>query len=195
MEVLIRGQAQTHRLYASMIARRRTMLGLETPKGAQYELHNDLFNDHPEGHIKCIKYSKHALNNEEHFFDPNTLIPTDGECILDNFLIEQKRRFESGEESSRFVTDEQLHFLLADMFGAGLDTTSVTLSWFLLFMALHPKEQVTIRKGLYKIEASHCHARFHSAIYLQTHKLKQFYFTPKRNQWHFDWIQMCLSDA
>ncbi|KOB77579.1 Uncharacterized protein OBRU01_03830, partial [Operophtera brumata] len=124
MEVLTRGQAQTHRLYASMIARRRTMLGLDKPKGAEYELHKDLFNDHPEGHIKCIKYSKHASNTEEHFFDPNILIPTDGECILDNFLMEQKRRFESGEESSKFVTDEQLHFLLADMFGAGLDTTS-----------------------------------------------------------------------
>lgn len=144
MEVLLRGQAQTFRLYASMIARRRNMLGLDKPKGAEYQLHKDLFSDHPEGHIKCIKYSKHASNTDEHFFDPNILIPTDGECILDNFLMEQKRRFESGDESSRFVTDEQLYFLLADMFGAGLDTTSATLSWFLLFMALHPEEQVAI---------------------------------------------------
>lgn len=121
------------------------MLRLDKPKGALYEPHKDLFNDHPEGHIKCIKYSKHALNNEEHFFDPNVLIPTDGECILDNFLMEQKRRFDIGEDSSKFMTDEQLHFLLADMFGAGLDTTSVTLSWFFLYMALHPGEQVTFR--------------------------------------------------
>lgn len=118
------------------------MIGLTTPKEAAYALHDNLFNEHPEGHIKCIKYSKHASNTEEHYFDPNTLIPTDGDCILDNFLHEQKRRFESGDESARYVTDEQMLYLLADMFGAGLDTTSVTLAWFLLYMALHPEAQV-----------------------------------------------------
>lgn len=143
-EMLVRGQAQTHRLYASIIARRRKMLGFETPKGAEYPPHADLFDDHPDGHIKCVKYSKHASNTEEHFFDPNILIPMEDECILDNFLKEQKRRFENGEDSARFMTDEQLHYLLADMFGAGLDTTAVTLAWFLLYMALHPEEQVQI---------------------------------------------------
>lgn len=118
------------------------MLELTPPKEAAYALHDNLFNEHPEGHIKCIKYSKHALNNEEHYFDPKILIPSDGDCILDNFLAEQKRRFDKGEEAARFMTDEQMLFLLADMFGAGLDTTSVTLSWFLLYMALYPEEQV-----------------------------------------------------
>ncbi|KAL0893764.1 hypothetical protein ABMA27_013901 [Loxostege sticticalis] len=147
-EMLVRGQAQTHRLYASIIARRRKMLGFETPKGAEYPPHADLFDDHPDGHIKCIKYSKHASNTEEHFFDPNILIPMEDECILDNFLKEQKRRFENGEDSARFMTDEQLHYLLADMFGAGLDTTAVTLAWFLLYMALHPEEQELVRKEI-----------------------------------------------
>lgn len=111
-------------------------------KEAAYPPHDNLFSEHPEGHIKCIKYSKHASNTEEHFFDPKILIPTDGECILDNFLLEQKRRFEAGDEGAKYVTDEQMLYLLADMFGAGLDTTSVTLAWFLLFMALYPEEQV-----------------------------------------------------
>lgn len=141
--MLVRGQAQTHRLYASIIHRRRKALGLEMPEGAEYPPHEHLFNEHPKGYIKCVKYSKHAPNADEHFFDPEILIPTDGECILDNFLAEQKKRFESDDENSRYVTDEQLHYLLADMFGAGLDTTSVTLAWFLLYMALYPEEQVT----------------------------------------------------
>lgn len=141
IEILIRGQAQTHMLYASMIDRRRKRLGLDKPKGAEYPPHNNLFNEYPNGNIKCVKYSKYAPNTE-HFFDPEILIPTEGECILDNFLMEQKRRFENAEENSRFVTDEQLHFLLADMFGAGLDTTSVTLAWFFLYMALYRDEQV-----------------------------------------------------
>lgn len=139
----MRGQAQTHRLYASVVHKRRKALGLETPKGAEYPSHVDLFNEHPNGYIKCVKYSKYTPNAEEHFFDPEILIPTDGECILDNFLAEQKKRFDSGDENSCYVTDEQLLFLLADMFGAGLDTTTVTLAWFLLYMVLYPEEQVT----------------------------------------------------
>lgn len=139
----MRGQAQTHRLYASIIHKRRKTLGLQTPEGAEYPAHHNLFNEHPKGYIKCIKYSKYSSNTEEHFFDPDILIPTDGECILDNFLAEQKKRFESGDVNSCYVTDEQLLYLLADMFGAGLDTTSVTLAWFLLYMALYPEEQVT----------------------------------------------------
>ncbi|KAJ2952657.1 hypothetical protein O0L34_g6989 [Tuta absoluta] len=151
MDILLRGQAQTHRLYASIINRRRKMLGLETPKGAEHAPHANLFNEHPKGHIKCVKYSKHALDTEEHYFDPETLIASDDECILDNFLMEQKRRFENGEESAYYVRDEQMHYLLADMFGAGLDTTSVTLSWFLLYMALYPEEQEIVRKEILSV--------------------------------------------
>lgn len=120
------------------------MIGFVQPDGAAYALHDNLFNEHPEGHIKCVKYSKHATSTEEHYFDPSILIPSDGECILDNFLIEQKKRFENGDESAHYTTDEQMLYLLADMFGAGLDTTSVTLAWFLLYMALYPEEQVCI---------------------------------------------------
>lgn len=151
IEVLTRGQAQTHRLYASIIEMRRKMIGMEMPEGAAYHLHDNLFTEHPEGHIKCITYSKHSPNNEEHYFDPKTLIPTDGECILDNFLTEQKKRFENGDGSARYTTDEQMLYLLADMFGAGLDTTSVTLSWFLLYMALYPQEQELVRKEILSI--------------------------------------------
>lgn len=140
----MRGQAQTHRLYASIIHKRRKNLGLKIPEGAEYPPHYDLFNEHPEGFIKCVKYSKYSSDTEEHFFDPEVLIPTDGECILDNFLVEQKKRFDSGDVNACYVPDEQMHYLLADMFGAGLDTTSVTLGWFLLYMALHPQQQVTL---------------------------------------------------
>ncbi|KAL4714022.1 hypothetical protein ACJJTC_008376 [Scirpophaga incertulas] len=147
IQVIVRGQAQTHRLYASIIRRRRKILGLETPKGAEYSLHANLFTEHPEGHIKCVTYSKYSTN-DEHYFDPNILIQSEDECILDNFLQEQKRRFDSSEESARFMTDEQLLYLLADMFGAGLDTTSVTLSWFLLYMALYPEEQEKVRSEI-----------------------------------------------
>ncbi|CAK1552156.1 unnamed protein product [Leptosia nina] len=148
MEVLTRGQAQTHRLYASIIERRRKMIGIEKPEKAKYEAHENLFDEHPEGHIRCITYSKHSANIEEHFFDPNVLHASEDECILDNFLKEQKRRFDDDEDSSKYMTHEQLLFLLADMFGAGLDTTSVTLAWFFLYMALYPEVQERVRQEI-----------------------------------------------
>ncbi|CAG5012501.1 unnamed protein product [Parnassius apollo] len=107
IEILIRGQAQTHRLYAAIVEKRRKVLGVASPE--------------------------------------------DGECILDNFLLEQKKRFDSGDETAKYMTDEQLLYLLADMFGAGLDTTSVTLAWFLLYMALYPEEQESVRKEILSI--------------------------------------------
>ncbi|XP_045490965.1 cytochrome P450 306a1 [Colias croceus] len=151
IEVLVRGQAQTHRLYASIVARRRKMLGIETPEGAAYAAHDDLYDQHPEGFIKCIKYSKYSSNTEEHYFDPNVLIASEDECIVDNFLKEQKRRFESNEESAKYMKDEQLMYLLADMFGAGLDTTSVTLAWYFLYMSIFPDEQERVRQEIMSV--------------------------------------------
>lgn len=118
-------------------------MGLETPPQAMYEEHANIFDEHPEGFIKCIKYSKHAPNTEVHYFDPKVLTPSKDECILDNFLLEQKRRYENGEENAYFMRDEQMFYLLADMFGAGLDTTAVTFSWVLLYMALYGDVQVS----------------------------------------------------
>lgn len=69
----------------------------------------------------------------------------------DNFLAafhtEMKKRIMTGEMGS--FADPQICYLLADMYGAGVDTTLTTLRWFLLFMAVYPKEQV--QSILYKI--------------------------------------------
>jgi ecdysteroid 25-hydroxylase CYP306A1 len=59
--------------------------------------------------------------------------------IIDAFLDEKKRRAES---DVGFYSTAQLHHLLADLFGAGLDTTLTTLSWFFLFLAEHADVQV-----------------------------------------------------
>lgn len=64
-------------------------------------------------------------------------------CKIDSFLAafdEQMRKKNSAE--LRYFTEPQLYHLLADLFGAGTDTTLTTLRWFLLFMAAHPMEQV-----------------------------------------------------
>jgi ecdysteroid 25-hydroxylase CYP306A1 len=61
--------------------------------------------------------------------------------VIDAFLDEKKRRAES---DGGFYSTAQLHHLLADLFGAGLDTTLTTLSWFFLFLAQHADVQVRV---------------------------------------------------
>jgi ecdysteroid 25-hydroxylase CYP306A1 len=70
--------------------------------------------------------------------DENSLLDN----IIDAFLDEKERR---GEEDDGFYNTTQLHHLLADMFGAGLDTTMTTLRWFILFLAEHSDAQVLYR--------------------------------------------------
>lgn len=43
-----------------------------------------------------------------------------------------------------YFTQQQFYHLLADLHGAGTDTTLTTFRWFLLFMAAHPDEQVRL---------------------------------------------------
>ena len=59
--------------------------------------------------------------------------------MIDAFLNEKKRRAES---DGGFYNTAQFHHLLADLFGAGLDTTLTTLSWFFLFLAENADVQV-----------------------------------------------------
>jgi ecdysteroid 25-hydroxylase CYP306A1 len=67
--------------------------------------------------------------------DENDLVDN----IIDAFLNEKERL---GEGDEGFYSTTQFHHLLADMFGAGLDTTMTTLRWFILFMAANSSAQV-----------------------------------------------------
>lgn len=63
--------------------------------------------------------------------------------LLEAWLQESVRR-----PDSPFYTDRQLHHLLADLFGAALDTTVTTLRWLLLFVAAHPDVQARVHREL-----------------------------------------------
>lgn len=57
-------------------------------------------------------------------------------CILEHFLVERI-------PVSQLYCDDQLRHLLADLYGAGVDTALATLRWFLLYMA---REQACQRR-------------------------------------------------
>lgn len=62
----------------------------------------------------------------------------------DNFLAAFDDAMRNNPDDSRYFTQKQCYHFLADLFGAGTDTTLTTFRWFLLFMAAHPVEQVCL---------------------------------------------------
>lgn len=50
---------------------------------------------------------------------------TDAENVIQAFLV--AKEILSGRPSEKFYSNSQFHYLLADLFGAGLDTTLCTL--------------------------------------------------------------------
>uniref|UniRef100_A0A1B0F0M0 Cytochrome P450 n=1 Tax=Phlebotomus papatasi TaxID=29031 RepID=A0A1B0F0M0_PHLPP len=72
---------------------------------------------------------------------------TDGrkDNVLGLYLQEKRRR-----ASKSTWSDEQLKHVLADLFGAGLDTTSSTIRWILLFVARNPGVQQNIHEEMSK---------------------------------------------
>lgn len=57
------------------------------------------------------------------------------DSILRRFLLEKRDREKRNDELAKNCSRKQLNYLLADLFGASLDTTLCTLRWYLLLMA------------------------------------------------------------
>lgn len=70
------------------------------------------------------------------------------DCILSNFLQETRRRETGARPELAFCSDVQLRHLLADLFGAGVDTTFTTLRWLILFLALNNDAQERLRQEM-----------------------------------------------
>ncbi|XP_076377158.1 cytochrome P450 enzyme phantom [Megalopta genalis] len=74
-----------------------------------------------------------------------TSLPTDDENFLAAF---DERMSKETTAEDNYYTEPQLFHLLADLFGAGTDTSLTTLRWFILFLAVHPKEQEKLREEM-----------------------------------------------
>ncbi|XP_017775404.1 PREDICTED: cytochrome P450 306a1 [Nicrophorus vespilloides] len=79
----------------------------------------------------------------------------DGSNILEAFLLERSSTV--GGKNEAFYTNQQFYHLLADVFGAGLDTTLVTISWFFMFMAANPEEQAKVHKEIVEFAEAYQH--------------------------------------
>lgn len=67
---------------------------------------------------------------------------------VDDFIAAFSSEVSSRPDDVGSFTQQQFYHLLADLFGAGVDTTLTTLRWFLLYMAVHPEIQVSGNCGV-----------------------------------------------
>uniref|UniRef100_H9KX60 Cytochrome P450 2D19 n=1 Tax=Callithrix jacchus TaxID=9483 RepID=H9KX60_CALJA len=65
--------------------------------------------------------------------------------LTEAFLAEMEKT--KGNPESSF-NDENLHLVVADLFSAGMVTTSITLAWGLLLMILHPDVQRRVQQEI-----------------------------------------------
>lgn len=64
--------------------------------------------------------------------------------LMAMFMREMARRNDGGGggDGGHYFNEKQLYFLLSDLFGAGVETSTNSLRWFLLYMAMHKEIQV-----------------------------------------------------
>lgn len=70
------------------------------------------------------------------------------DSILRRFLLEKRDREMRKDEMAKFCSRKQLNYLLADLFGASLDTTLSTFRWHLLMLALNKDVQDKVYKEM-----------------------------------------------
>ncbi|XP_044586495.1 cytochrome P450 306a1 isoform X2 [Cotesia glomerata] len=95
-----------------------------------------------DGKLETHKYYQKLIDQ----YKTKILNTEDYKINSDNFLAafydEMTRRQNNNSVGS--FTEQQYYHLLADLFGAGTDTTLTTIRWFLLYIAISPEKQEKI---------------------------------------------------
>ncbi|KAH8300581.1 hypothetical protein KR044_009590 [Drosophila immigrans] len=88
------------------------------------------------------------------------LPPKEPHSILEHFLNER-------QPYAELFCDDQLRHLLADLFGAGVDTALATLRWFLLYMAREQRCQRRLQAELLQLGETPTLSELESIVYLR----------------------------
>ncbi|XP_034668760.1 cytochrome P450 306a1 [Drosophila subobscura] len=166
---LLQGKARTHALYDRIVARcekrlqelqvehrerqRQRQANREQAEAeAEAEAQQNEDQEQPEQEEEQQQQQEDVSDSDTDSYEPT--------CILEHFLINRV-------PFSELYCDEQLRHLLADLFGAGVDTSLATLRWFLLFMAREQRCQRRLHELLLPLSATPLLEELQSLAYLR----------------------------
>lgn len=116
-------------LFRFLPSNKRILNFLLTGKEKTHKIYNEI--------IEKVKQQKFQANDDGSF---------QIDTILKCFLNEKcKRQFEN-DSKLQFCNNKQFRHLLADIFGASVDTTLTTIRWFLLYTSQSTEIQQKIRE-------------------------------------------------
>ncbi|XP_073442601.1 cytochrome P450 2K1-like [Dendrobates tinctorius] len=93
----------------------------------------------------------HAFIRETFTNQREQLDVNDQRNLIDSFLVKQR---EEKPNPKLYFTNENLTYLVADLFDAGMETTSTTLRWGLLLMMKYPEIQKKVQSEIDKVIGS-----------------------------------------
>ncbi|XP_069830126.1 cytochrome P450 2K6-like [Dendropsophus ebraccatus] len=133
-----------HRLLTIIITNIKTMGSL---MGMLYNAFPSLMRWIPGSHqtIPATAAELHSYYREVFEKQRDQLDVNDQRNLADSFLVKQK---EEKPSPQLYFHDENFTSLVADLFGAGMDTTSSTLRWSLLLMMKYPEVQKKVQKEI-----------------------------------------------
>ncbi|KAH8238385.1 hypothetical protein KR032_005253 [Drosophila birchii] len=142
---LLEGKAKTHAIYDRIVAacsqRLEEKLALHKERvelrHQQERLEEQRQRESQRGQVE--EEEEEEPEDERDKYQPH--------CILEHFLLERY-------PGSQLTCDEQLRHLLADLYGAGVDTALATLRWFLLYMAREQACQRLLHELLLPLDAT-----------------------------------------
>ncbi|XP_077147728.1 cytochrome P450 2K4-like isoform X2 [Ranitomeya variabilis] len=93
----------------------------------------------------------HAFLQETFTINREQLDVNDQRNLIDSFLVKQR---EEKPNPKLYFTNENLTQLVADLYDAGMETTSTTLRWGLLLMMKYPEIQKKVQSEIDKVIGS-----------------------------------------
>uniref|UniRef100_A0A8C5MZG5 Cytochrome P450 n=1 Tax=Leptobrachium leishanense TaxID=445787 RepID=A0A8C5MZG5_9ANUR len=120
---------------------------VQTPMGMLYNIFPSLIRWLPGTHQTVLKNAKEfqTFITETFAKHKEELDMNDQRNLIDAFLVKQK---EEKPGPGRFFHDENLTSLVANLFAAGMETTSTTLRWGILLMMKYPEIQKNVQNEI-----------------------------------------------
>lgn len=90
-----------------------------------------------------VSFVKTRVEDHRHGFDPNNI-----RDFVDLYLEYQQKTDTDETDKESKLSEEDLFYLIVQLFGAGTETTSTTLNWTLLYMITWPEIQQRVHQEI-----------------------------------------------